>query len=51
MGCLNMINTNNIRLDDFEQTLNVSELNEIDLSKTIQKSIGDRFRIYFYYRT
>lgn len=41
MGCLNMINTNNIRLDDFEQTLNVPELNEIDLSKTIQKSIGE----------
>ena len=36
-----MINANNVRLDDFEQTLTVSELNEIDLSKTIQKSIGE----------
>ena len=35
-----MIKSDNIRLDDFKEKLNISEVNEIDLSKTVQKSVG-----------
>ena len=40
MDYLNMTKSDNIRLDDFKEKLNISEVNEIDLSKTFQKSVG-----------
>lgn len=40
MDYLNMTKSDNIRLDDFKEKLNISEVNEIDLSKTVQKSVG-----------